>query len=156
MRNRVIRCAGILCVVLASGCAHVAMPNRATLSDHVEYMNRAARAEGPVRESMKRKAEKLADESPDRSKLRLGLLLTSPNADPSETREGVQMLESLLHNSPELTPGLKDLVELRLREVAARRRLQKEVRDVQTKIEKLMSIESDMEDSQEDSGSRGK
>lgn len=116
-----------------------------SLADHVEYMNRAARADDQVRSQMKQEAERQAAQEPLAGTLRAAFVLTSPGEGEGDTQTGEQMLREMLARHPDLEPSLKSLVELRLAEIEARQAIRTELRDVEAKIDELLSIDSDME-----------
>lgn len=145
IRGRLAQGMSIAALMLAGGCAGVNSMMPGTAVSHLEYMNRAASAGPEVREAMKQEAERQSEQQPLTTKLHIAFLLTSPGENESDTQAGKQMLKQVLAERTGLTPTLKALIELRLQEVEARQSLHAGLREAETKIEDLMSIESSME-----------
>jgi hypothetical protein len=117
-----------------------------SLQSHVEYMSRAAVVDPGTRERMIRELESQPDQQSTTSgRLRIGFLLTSPGESEANIQAGEQVLRKVLAGESGLSPEVKALVELRLAEVEAREVLHADVRDLEGKIDDLMSIESSME-----------
>lgn len=144
----------VAAIAIAGGCVGTGPVTSEPMVDYVEYMNRAAQGGPLVRQEMKREAERLSEQQPLHHQLRIGFLLTSPGEDQANTQAGEQMLREALARRTGLTPALTDLVELRLAEVEARQSIHMELRDVEGKIEELMSIESSMEKKKSESQTR--
>lgn len=138
--------AGAVALTLAGGCA--VFPDASSpgsLRSHVEYMNRAAGVDSATRERMIRELESQPGQQSVTSRLKIGFLLTSPGENQANTQAGEQVLREVLAQGGDLPPTVTTLVELRLSEVEARQVLFTEVRDLEGKIDDLMSIESSME-----------
>ena len=146
----------ILAASMIPGCAHLSSAAREaveeSLESHIEYMKRAAEADDKTWKAMKAQAGEQGTETPVTERLQLGFLLTSPNAEESSVQTGKKMLEATLREQPDVDPALRNLVELRLREVEAREALQVRIKDVERKIEELMSIESSIEKQKKQTG----
>lgn len=122
---------------------------------HVEYMNRAAEADQAAWEAMKAEADREAKDAPVTSRIHIGFLLTSPGTSSSNMEAGARMLRSVIEEEQVNTP-VRNLIEVRLTEVEARRVLMVELGDVKGKIEELMSIESLVEQEQGQSRTRSR
>lgn len=142
---------GAAMLLFLPGCAHVYSIGQGSLESHVEYMNRAAKADPQAWGRMKNEADRNLKVSPATAKLQLGLLLTTPNQVQANIDVGERILKEILDDSPTLSPQVRDLVELRLQEVAARRTLREELDSVNAKIDELMSIERSLENERRDS-----
>lgn len=156
MTRSVLMSLVILAGPMIPGCAQLNSiprePVEEPLESHIEYMKRAAEADNKTWQAMKAQTGEQGAEAPVTERLQLGFLLTSPNAEESSVETGKKLLETALREQPDVDPALRNLVELRLREVAAREALQARIKDVEKKIEELMSIESSMEKQKEQSG----
>lgn len=133
-------------LMLTSGCAvfpGVSPPG--SLRSHVEYMNRVASVDSSTRDRMIRELESPPGQQSMAGRLQIGFLLTSPGENEANTHAGEQVLRKVLAEESGLSSALIALVELRLTEVGARQALQASVRDLEGKIDDLMSIESSME-----------
>lgn len=145
---------GMLLAALASGCTYIETTGQGSLGSHLEYMKQAGAADRETWQQMKRDGQEAAREDRVRSRLRTGMLLTAPGAGIEQLRAGSETLVEILENEPRLNPDLRNLIHIRLQEANARRRLRGEVRDAESKINDLMSIERTMEENQKDSESR--
>ena len=152
--RRAVTAGVALALVVMSGCANLDTARPDPLKNQIAYMKRAAMADRQVRTQMRSDADRRADQDPFESKLRLGLLLSSPNEDRENTKAGDQILREILEHRSGLDPRLRDLIEVRLQEAEARLALQQELDDVKGKIDKLLSIESSTSQKKSDSGMR--
>lgn len=146
-RTRFLRAlaAAALAAAAISGCTTLNIAERDSLAAHIDYMRRAAEADQHVWQEMKTDAEQRANSDPSESRLQLGFLLTSPSQSLSNTEAGEKMLREAIESEPGMDPRLQDLIQVRLQETEARRVLTGQLRDVKSKIDELLSIESSME-----------
>jgi hypothetical protein len=154
-------CAVALAAILTVGCT--TWPPASEQSDpaatdesvarHLEFMKLAAEADDEARKRMKRDIVRRSRGATVTTRLRLGFLLTSPQ-ETADARVGERMLRELLSEGSGLTPDLKNLIELRLLELDARRALRVELAEAKGKIDDLLSIESEMETKKNESRGR--
>ncbi|MGA8259674.1 MAG: hypothetical protein WB783_05615 [Arenicellales bacterium] len=144
----------VLAMFMLNGCANMKTVAHDPLEDQISYMKRAAMADPQVRTQMKAAADRHADQDPFDSKLRIGFLLSSPNEDPEDTVAGEQILRDILEHRKGLDPRLRDLIEVRLQEAEARQALRQQLDEVNSKIDKLLSIESSTGQKKSGSGAR--
>lgn len=123
---------------------------------YVEFMKQAAATDGQTRQQMRREIYRRSEEAPLDSRLQLGLLLTSPMETEQHAREGERILREILAGESGLHERVRDLIELRLQEVAVRQALRVELGEAKGKIADLLSIESSMEEKQGESRSRSR
>lgn len=121
---------------------------------YLAFMKRAASADGQDRQRIIAEIDQHFEDAPLTARLQMGLLLTSPAETVSNAREGERLLKEILAGSSKLDPALRDLIELRLREVEVRQALRLELGDAKGKIEDLLSIESTMEEQKSKSESQ--
>lgn len=112
---------------------------------YLEFMNRVAVANGDELQRIAAGLESQAGTPRPDTQLRRGLLLTTPAETLARTREGETMLREYLAAHSELDRGVRALVQLRLREAAARQVLRIELGEANGTIDELLSIESSME-----------
>jgi len=134
-----------LAIAAAGGCASLSTDKPDPLAARIDFMKRAAEADRHVWEEMKTDAEHRANSDPLESRLQLGFLLTSPSQGEPNTEAGEKILGGVLESETALDPRLRDLIQVRLKEVETRRVLSGQLRDVKGKIQELLSIESSME-----------
>lgn len=123
---------------------------------YIEFMKQAAVTDGQTRQQMRREIYRRSEEAPLTSRLQLGLLLTSPMETEQHAREGERILREILAGESGLHERVRDLIELRLQEVAVRQALRVELGEAKGKIEDLLSIESSMEEKQGEPRSRSR
>lgn len=159
---------------LTQGCAYVTTAPPDSVAGYVEYMNRAARADDADWRTMKAEAERDYQESQSvSSQLRTGLLLTTPNRSGDDILQDMQKGRRLLQNAIErddlrVGPDLRALVNIRLREVAARQALHRDLRttrealqqtraklnDTEGKLNELLDIENSIENERQQNEGR--
>lgn len=144
---------GAECPAPAAG-NEAAACGRDPLLDYVAYMSQAVEAGAQGRDAMKLDAERRMRSSPLTARVQIGFLLTSPGESLPRIQEGTTMLEDVLASETGLDAGVRQLIEMRLAEVEARRSLRVELEDIKGKIEELMSIESSMEEERSKSEQR--
>lgn len=123
---------------------------------YIEFMKQAAETDGQTREEMRREIYRRSENAPLVSRLQLGFLLTSPMETEQHAREGERILREILAGESGLHERVRDLIELRLQEVAVRQALRVELGEAKGKIADLLSIESSMEEKQGESPSRSR
>lgn len=123
---------------------------------YIEFMKQAAETDGQTREEMRREIYRRSENAPLVSRLQLGFLLTSPMETEQHAREGERILREILAGESGLHERVRDLIELRLQEVAVRQALRVELGEAKGKIADLLSIESSMEEKQGESRSRSR
>lgn len=123
---------------------------------YIEFMKQAAETDGQTREEMRREIYRRSEDAPLVSRLQLGFLLTSPMETEQHAREGERILREILAGESGLHERVRDLIELRLQEVAVRQALRVELGEAKGKIADLLSIESSMEEKQGESPSRSR
>lgn len=138
----------------SSPAASTAVVEESPVVRYLAFMKRAASADGQDRQRIIAEIDQRFEDAPLTARLQMGFLLTSPAETASNASEGETILREILAGSSKLDPAVRDLIELRLREVEVRQALRLELGDAKGKIEDLLSIESIMEEQKSKSESQ--